>query len=51
MIVRIKHTWYKGRQYDLCVPSDREEFLHDMSAVVQFAHAALVELVAGDVGD
>ena len=54
MIVRINHTWYKEKKYDLGRSGDSRdiaEFLHDVRAVTQFATRCEIRLVAGDAGN
>ena len=54
MIVKINHTWYKEKMYDLGRSGDSKdiaEFLHDVRAVTQFATRCEIRLVAGDAGD
>lgn len=51
MIVKIAHTWYKGKEYDMTNQYDVIEFLHDMRTVTQFATRCEIRLVKGDVGD
>jgi hypothetical protein len=51
MIVKIAHTWYKGKEYDMTNQYDVIEFLHDMRTVTQFATRSEIRLVKGDAGD
>lgn len=51
MIVKIAHTWYKGKEYDMTNQYDVIEFLHDMRTVTQFATRCEIRLVKGDAGD
>ena len=52
MIVKIHHTWYMEKRYDLGkrpYSGDVQEFLHDVRAVTQFASKCEIRLVKGDL--